>query len=63
MSKENSHALDNREEMAIVAQKRSCAGRHGIVRVAQTAYKRLGCFWDIVKFDLINLFEDWFEGD
>jgi hypothetical protein len=21
------------------------------------------CFWDIVKFDLINLFEDWFEGD
>jgi hypothetical protein len=21
------------------------------------------CFWDIVKYDLINLFEDWFEGD
>jgi hypothetical protein len=21
------------------------------------------CFWDIIKYDLINLFEDWFEGD
>jgi hypothetical protein len=21
------------------------------------------CFWDIVKYDLISLFEDWFEGD
>jgi hypothetical protein len=21
------------------------------------------CFWDIVKYDLINLFEDWFEGN
>jgi hypothetical protein len=21
------------------------------------------CFWDLIKHDLINLFEDWFEGD
>jgi hypothetical protein len=34
MSKENLHALDNRMEKAIVAQKRSCAGRYGIIGVA-----------------------------